>query len=106
MITSAVSLNSAVSASTTSIKKSALKKPKKDVSVSFKQMPDSDTVENEQESVNINSYDDDSHEESEDFTNGVEEKINDKHVEDAGQDYEEWLPESDRLRCKELHSPP
>ena len=82
MITSAVSLNSAVSASTTSIKKSALKKPKKDVSVSFKQMPDSDTVENEQESVNINSYDDDSHEESEDFTNGVEEKINDKHVEE------------------------
>ena len=82
MITSAVSVNSAVSVSTTSLKKSALKKPKKDVSVSFKQMPDSDTVENEEDSVNINSYDDDSHEESEDFTNKGEEKNNYKHVEE------------------------
>ena len=82
MITSAVSVNSAVSVSTTSLKKSALKKPKKDVSVSFKKMPDSDTVENEEDSVNINSYDDDSHEESEDFTNKGEEKNNDKHVEE------------------------
>ena len=65
MITSAVSVNSTVSASTTSLKKSALKKPKKDVSVSFKQMPDTDTEENEQESLKMNSYYDDSHDEGE-----------------------------------------
>ena len=65
MITSAVSVNSTVSASTTSLKKSALKKPKKDVSVSFKQMPDTDTEENEQESLKMNSYNDDSHDEGE-----------------------------------------
>ena len=61
---SAVSMNSTVSASTTSLKKSALKKPKKDVSVSFKQMPDTDTEENEQESLKMNSYNDDSHDDS------------------------------------------
>ena len=76
MITSAISVNSAVSASTTSLKKSALKKPKKDVSVSFKQMPDTDTEDNEQESGKMNSYNDDSHDESEDCTN--EENTNEK----------------------------
>ena len=66
---SAVSMNSTVSASTTSLKKSALKKPKKDVSVSFKQMPDTDTEENEQESLKMNSYNDDSHDEGEVLAN-------------------------------------
>ena len=69
MKTSAVSVNSTMSASTTSLKKSALKKPKKDVSVSFKQMPDTDTEENEQESLKMNNYNDDSHDEGEVLAN-------------------------------------
>ena len=76
MITSAVSVNSTVSASTTSLKKSALKKPKKDVSVSFKQMPDTDTEENEQESLKMNSYNDDSHDEGEVLANEENTKEN------------------------------
>ena len=79
MITSAVSVNSSVSASTTSLKKSALKKPKKDVSVSFKQMPD--TEENEQESVKMTSYNDDSHEEGEEY-DANEHNTNDQPTKD------------------------
>ena len=81
MITSAVSVNSSVSASTTSLRKSALKKPKKDVSVSFKQMPDTDTEENEQESVKITSYNDDSHEDGEVY-DANEDNTNDKPAND------------------------
>ena len=81
MITSAVSVNSSVSASTTSLKKSALKKPKKDVSVSFKQMPDNDTEENEQESVKLTSYNDDSHEDGEEYDE-KEDNTNDQSVND------------------------
>lgn len=80
-MTSAVSVHSSVSASTTSLKKSALKKPKKDVSVSFKQMPDTDTEENEQESVKITTYNDDSHEDGEEYDE-KEDNTNDQPAND------------------------
>ena len=59
--------------------KSALKKPKKDVSVSFKQMPD--TEENEQESVKMTSYNDDSHEDGQGY-DANEDNTNDQPAND------------------------
>ena len=69
MITSTVSVNSGVSTSTTSLKKSALKKPKKDVSVSFKQMPDTDE-EDELATMKINSDESQEEDRNEDYPNG------------------------------------
>ena len=88
MITSTVSVNSGVSASTTSLKKSALKKPKKDVSVSFKQMPD---TEEEDELATMKMNNDDSQEEdrNEDYPNGNIVNDEDNKPDHNGETYEE-----------------
>ena len=77
-----------MSASTTSLKKSALKKPKKDVSVSFKQMPDTDE-EDELATMKMNNDDSQEEDRNEDYPNGNIVNDEDNKPDQNGETYEE-----------------